>query len=97
MSTYPRTYNLLHADSLLSLYNNRCRMEDILLEMDRVLRPESTLILRDDVDILVKIKSITDRMKWDSQIADHEDGPLHREKLHRALRVKTYWTAPDQS
>ncbi|XP_058104804.1 probable methyltransferase PMT16 [Magnolia sinica] len=92
MSTYPRTYDLLHADSVFSLYQNRCEMEDILLEMDRILRPEGTVIFRDDVDVLVKIKSLTDGMKWDTQIVDHEDGPLEREKL--LLAVKLYWTAP---
>ncbi|KAG6518894.1 probable methyltransferase PMT15 [Zingiber officinale] len=94
MSTYPRTYDLLHADTLFSLYNGRCEMEDILLEMDRILRPEGTVIFRDDVDVLVKVKSITDGMRWDSQIVDHEDGPLRREKL--LLVVKTYWTASNQ-
>lgn len=68
-------------------------MENILLEMDRILRPEGTVIIRDDVDLLVKIKSITDGMRWNSQIVDHEDGPLVREKL--LLVVKTYWTLED--
>lgn len=67
-------------------------MEDIVLEMDRILRPEGSVIIRDDVDILVKVKRITDAMKWDSQIVDHEDGPLEREKL--LFAVKLYWTAP---
>ncbi|MQL81168.1 hypothetical protein Taro_013618 [Colocasia esculenta] len=92
MSTYPRTYDLLHADSVFTLYKNRCEMEDILLEMDRILRPEGTVIFRDDVDVLVKVKSYTDRMRWDSQIVDHEDGPHQREKI--LLAVKLYWTAP---
>jgi hypothetical protein len=33
-------------------------------------------------------------MRWNSQIVDHEDGPLQREKL--LIVVKTYWTAQDQ-
>ncbi|KAF7813254.1 putative methyltransferase PMT16 [Senna tora] len=92
MSTYPRTYDLIHADSVFSLYNNRCEMEDILLEMDRILRPEGSVIIRDDVDVLLKVKSMISRMEWDSQIVDHEDGPLQREKL--LFAVKKYWTAP---
>jgi hypothetical protein len=52
------------------------------------------VIIRDDVDMLVKIKSVADGMRWDSQIVDHEDGPLVREKV--LLVVKTYWTAKDQ-
>ncbi|KAL9270678.1 putative methyltransferase PMT16 [Drosera capensis] len=92
MSTYPRTYDLIHADSVFTLYQNRCEMDDILLEMDRILRPEGSVIIRDDVDILVKVKRIADALKWDSQIIDHEDGPLEREKL--LFAVKLYWTAP---
>ncbi|CAN6480749.1 unnamed protein product [Victoria cruziana] len=91
MSTYPRTYDFIHADSVFSLYKDRCEMEDILLEMDRILRPEGAVILRDDVDVIVKVKSVADGMQWDSQIVDHEDGPLLREKL--LVARKTYWTS----
>ncbi|KAJ3672467.1 hypothetical protein LUZ60_007188 [Juncus effusus] len=90
MSTYPRTYDLLHADSLFTLYNDQCEIEEILLEMDRILRPEGTVIIRDDVDLIVKIKQITDGMRWQSRIANHEDGPLKREKI--LVAVKSYWT-----
>nr|XP_010934554.3 probable methyltransferase PMT15 [Elaeis guineensis] len=95
MSTYPRTYDLLHADSVFTLYKDRCEMEDILLEMDRILRPEGTVIFRDDVDILVRIKSITDGMSWNSRIVDHEDGPLQREKL--LIAVKANWSISNQT
>ncbi|KAJ0961753.1 hypothetical protein J5N97_029581 [Dioscorea zingiberensis] len=57
-STYPRTYDLIHASGLFSLYQNKCKTEDILLEMDRILRPEGTVILRDDVDVVNKIRKI---------------------------------------
>ncbi|KAI9111995.1 hypothetical protein K1719_016891 [Acacia pycnantha] len=95
MSTYPRTYDLIHADSVFSLYNNRCEMEDIVLEMDRVLRPEGSVIIRDDVDVLLKLKRMVSGMEWDTRIVDHEDGPLHRHKL--LFAVKKYWTAPSPS
>ncbi|AQK54250.1 putative methyltransferase PMT15 [Zea mays] len=94
MSTYPRTYDLIHADSVFTLYKDRCEMDRILLEMDRILRPRGTVIVREDVDMLVKVKSLADGMRWESQIVDHEDGPLVREKI--LLVVKTYWTAQDQ-
>jgi hypothetical protein len=72
-------------------------MEDILLEMDRILRPEGSVIFRDDVDYLIKIKVIIDAMQWDSRIVDHEKGPHEREKI--LVAVKQYWTAsaPDQN
>ncbi|KAG1360685.1 putative methyltransferase PMT15 [Cocos nucifera] len=95
ISTYPRTYDLLHADSVFTLYKDRCEMEDILLEMDRILRPEGTVIFRDDVDILVRIKSIADGMRWNGRIVDHEDGPLQREKL--LIAVKATWSISNQT
>uniref|UniRef100_A0A6M2ED50 Methyltransferase n=1 Tax=Populus davidiana TaxID=266767 RepID=A0A6M2ED50_9ROSI len=92
MSTYPRTYDFIHADSVFSLYKDRCDMEDILLEMDRILRPEGSVVMRDDVDILMKVKSIIDVMQWDGRIADHESSPHEREKI--LFATKKYWTAP---
>ncbi|KAJ1426836.1 S-adenosyl-L-methionine-dependent methyltransferase [Sesbania bispinosa] len=92
MSTYPRTYDFIHGDSVFTLYQNRCNMEDILLEMDRILRPQGSVILRDDVDVLLKVKRFAEAMQWDTRIADHEKGPHQREKI--LVAVKQYWTAP---
>ncbi|KAM7275677.1 hypothetical protein ACFE04_017543 [Oxalis oulophora] len=92
MSSYPRTYDFIHADSVFSLYKDRCEMQYILLEMDRILRPQGSVIIREDIDMLLKIKSITDGMQWESRIVDHEKGPHQREKILYA--VKQYWTAP---
>lgn len=89
-STYPRTYDLIHANEVISMYQNRCDITDILLEMDRILRPEGIVIFRDDVDALVKVKHIVDGMRWKSQLANHEAGPLNRQKL--LIAVKQYWT-----
>ncbi|GMI95454.1 hypothetical protein like AT4G10440 [Hibiscus trionum] len=89
-STYPRTYDLIHASGVFSMYQDRCDMTYILLEMDRILRPEGSVIFRDTVELLVKIKSITDGMRWKSQIVDHESGPFNPEKI--LVAVKTYWT-----
>lgn len=92
MSTYPRTYDFIHADAVFSLYKDRCEVEDILLEMDRLLRPQGSVIIRDDVDVLVNVKSIVDGLQWESRLVDHEGGPHVREKL--LIAIKQYWTAP---
>lgn len=67
----------------------RCNLEDILLEMDRILRPEGAVIFRDEVDVLIKVKKITAGMRWDTKMVDHEDGPLVPEKV--LVAVKQYW------
>ncbi|KAB5573922.1 hypothetical protein DKX38_001116 [Salix brachista] len=88
-STYPRTYDFIHAKGVFSLYQNKCNLEDILLEMDRILRPEGTVIFRDEVDVLNKVKKIAGGMRWDTKMMDHEDGPLVPEKI--LVVVKQYW------
>ncbi|KAL7605797.1 probable methyltransferase PMT2 [Lactuca sativa] len=94
-STYPRTYDLIHANGLFNLYNDRCDFEDILLEMDRILRPEGAVIIRDEVDVIMKVKNIATSLRWDTKLADHEDGPLVPEKI--LIAVKRYWAVDNQN
>jgi hypothetical protein len=62
----------------------------ILLEMDRILRPEGTVVIRDNVEVLVKVQALSEGMRWKSQMMDHESGPFNPEKI--LVAVKTYWT-----
>lgn len=90
-STYPRTYDLIHANGVFNMYQDRCNIENILLEMDRILRPEGAVILRDNVDVLNRVKKVLGGIRWDSKLVDHEDGPLVPEKV--LIAVKKYWVA----
>ncbi|KAL8042250.1 hypothetical protein ABFX02_09G038300 [Erythranthe guttata] len=90
-STYPRSYDLIHASGVFSLYSGKCNEQDILLEMDRILRPEGAVILRDHVDVLIRVKRIAVGMKWNVRMMDHEDGPLVSQKI--LFAVKKYWVA----
>ncbi|KAI9088908.1 hypothetical protein K1719_029187 [Acacia pycnantha] len=88
-STYPRTYDLVHAQGLFSLYQDKCSMEDILLEMDRILRPEGAVIIRDEADVVNKVRKIVRGMRWEAKMLDHEDGPIVPYKI--LIAVKQYW------
>jgi hypothetical protein len=70
-------------------------MEDILLEMDRILRPEGAVIFRDKVDVLIKVRRIVGGMRWKAKMVDHEDGPLPSEKV--LFTVKQYWVAGENN
>jgi hypothetical protein len=69
-------------------------VEDILLEMDRILRPEGAVILQDSVDVLNKVRSTVSAMRWKSKLLDHEDGPHIPEKM--LIAVKEYWVGSDE-
>jgi len=49
--------------------------------MDRILRPDGAVIIRDHVDVVVKVKRAADRLHWNGRIVHSEMGPYHPEKL----------------
>ncbi|CAA0838068.1 Probable methyltransferase PMT14 [Striga hermonthica] len=91
----PNTLGVIYERGLIGIYHDWCQFEDILLEMDRILRPEGTVIFRDEVDVLNKVKKIAGGMRWDLKMVDHEDGPLVPYKI--LVAVKQYWVASSNS
>ncbi|KAL0392356.1 UNVERIFIED_CONTAM: putative pectin methyltransferase QUA2 [Sesamum radiatum] len=73
--TYPRTYDLAHAEGLLSLEfaeQPRCQMLDLFAEIDRILRPEGWVILKDTARLIEFARSLTTQLKWDARVVDIE-------------------------
>ncbi|KAK6945196.1 putative S-adenosyl-L-methionine-dependent methyltransferase [Dillenia turbinata] len=67
-STYPRSYDLLHANYLFSHYKSHgdgCLLEDIILEMDRIIRPQGFIIIRDEEPIITRITDIAPKFLWE--------------------------------
>ncbi|KAI9109599.1 hypothetical protein K1719_019229 [Acacia pycnantha] len=64
-STYPRTYDLLHADSLFSKLKNRCNLVPVMAEVDRIARPGGKLIIRDDSDTLGEMEGLLRSLHWE--------------------------------
>ncbi|XP_047322435.1 probable methyltransferase PMT28 [Impatiens glandulifera] len=72
--SYPRSYDLLHADHLFSRLKNRCKQPvAIVVEMDRILRPGGWLILRDKVEILTPLEGILRSLHWEIHTTYHQD------------------------
>ncbi|KAL8132989.1 hypothetical protein AgCh_008454 [Apium graveolens] len=72
-STYPRTYDLLHADHLFSKIKKKCNFEALVVEVDRILRPEGKLIVRDTVEIISELETKYKSMQWDVRMTYLKD------------------------
>ncbi|CAJ1974797.1 unnamed protein product [Sphenostylis stenocarpa] len=72
-STYPRTYDLLHADHLFSSLKKRCNLTAVLAEADRILRPEGKLIVRDTVELIEELESMVRSMQWKVRMTYSKD------------------------
>ncbi|XP_052197879.1 probable methyltransferase PMT9 [Diospyros lotus] len=72
-STYPRTYDLLHAWTVFSEVESRvCSVEDLLIEMDRMLRPEGFVIIRDKPSVINHIQKFLTALRWDGWVSEVE-------------------------
>ncbi|XP_044475622.1 probable pectin methyltransferase QUA2 isoform X2 [Mangifera indica] len=78
--TYPRTYDLVHAAGLLSLEADQhsCSMLDIFTEMDRILRPEGWVIIRDETHLVESARALTTKLKWDARVIEIESNSDER-------------------
>ncbi|XP_047325726.1 probable methyltransferase PMT21 [Impatiens glandulifera] len=80
-STYPRTYDLLHLDGLFTAENHRCEMKYVLLEMDRILRPNGYAIMRESNNYVDAIAILAKGMRWGCRKEDTENGGAGKEKV----------------
>lgn len=70
-STYPRTYDLLHAWNVFSKVDERgCSIEDLMLEMDRIVRPLGLIIIRDKASMVDQIGKYLTALRWDKWSKD---------------------------
>ncbi|CAA0819523.1 Probable methyltransferase PMT26 [Striga hermonthica] len=72
-SAYPRSYDLLHADHLFSKIQKKCNIMGLVAEVDRILRPEGKIIVRDTVEIINELEGIFKSMQWDIRMTYSKD------------------------
>ncbi|XP_024963548.1 probable methyltransferase PMT13 [Cynara cardunculus var. scolymus] len=100
-SSYPRTYDFIHVVAIESLIKdpvtgkNRCNLVDVMVEMDRLLRPEGTVVVRDSPESIAKIDRISGSVRWKSTIHDKEPESQGRERI--LVATKTHWTLSSSS
>ncbi|KAH9626465.1 hypothetical protein KSS87_006425 [Heliosperma pusillum] len=72
-NTYPRTYDLLHADHLFSDIKKRCEFVAVMAEVDRILRPEGRLIVRDDAETIAEVEAMAKSLQWKIHLTFSKD------------------------
>uniref|UniRef100_A0A803PFI5 Methyltransferase n=1 Tax=Cannabis sativa TaxID=3483 RepID=A0A803PFI5_CANSA len=89
-STYPRTYDLLHADHLFSKLTKRCKLGPVLAEVDRIVRPGGKLIVRDESRAIGEVENLLKSLHWEVRLtfSKNQEGILSAQKGD--WRPKTY-------
>ncbi|KAI5432500.1 hypothetical protein KIW84_036287 [Lathyrus oleraceus] len=75
---------VIYQRGLIGTYMDWCDITDIVIEMHRIVRPEGSVIIRDDKDVILKVKEITDRMRWEGTILEvdgDDNGSTHTKMI----------------
>ncbi|CAL9757327.1 unnamed protein product [Musa acuminata subsp. burmannicoides] len=72
-STYPRSYDLLHADRLFSQIKQRCKILPLIAEVDRIVRPGGKIIVRDDSVTTSEVESLLKSLHWEVRLTFSKD------------------------
>lgn len=59
----------------------RCTLAEVMVEMDRILRPHGTVIIRDTPAVLKQVSKIAAAVQWKFQIFDSEPGSAGGENI----------------
>ncbi|CAH9096916.1 unnamed protein product [Cuscuta europaea] len=100
-STYPRSYDLIHVAAIQSLIKDptsgksRCNLVDLIVEIDRMLRPEGTVLIRDSPRVIGRIERIAQAVRWTTSSHEDEPGSHGSEKI--LVATKKLWTSDSLS
>ncbi|CAH9142916.1 unnamed protein product [Cuscuta epithymum] len=72
-STYPRSYDLLHADHLFSKIKTKCGLPALVAEVDRILRPDGKLIVRDSLIVIGELQTMLKSMHYEIRMLYSRD------------------------
>ncbi|KAL5099484.1 hypothetical protein RYX36_003811 [Vicia faba] len=79
-STYPRSYDLLHADKLFSKIKERCKLVPVIAEVDRIMRPGGTLVVRDEPSIISEVETLLKSLHWEIIYSKEQESLLSARK-----------------
>lgn len=94
-STYPRTYDLLHAWTVFAdIERKGCSGVDLLIEMDRILRPKGFVIFRDKRKVVEFINKYMKALHWEAvATADAEGGSEQDDDVVFIIQKKIWRTS----
>ncbi|XWS42117.1 hypothetical protein CRYUN_Cryun17cG0141400 [Craigia yunnanensis] len=72
-STYPRSYDLLHDEHLFSKLKKRCKLEPVIAEVDRIVRPGGKLIVRDESNAIGEVENLLKSLHWEVHLTFSKD------------------------
>lgn len=87
--------SLLELIILTILTARRCEMKDVMLEMDRILRPNGIVIVRDTPQFLDSANVLGKAMKWKCTRHDTENGADDSDGI--LVCKKSFWTISEDS
>ncbi|CAI5511597.1 unnamed protein product [Closterium sp. Naga37s-1] len=88
-ASYPRAYDLVHSQGVSSSFDpDRCDIDDVIIEVDRLLRPGGTVIVRDLPAVLEGVQRAARAAHWNVTAHPPEKGSSRE---HLLVARKPLW------
>ena len=68
---------------------------DLIVEIDRMLRPEGKVVIRDSPEVIDRVGRIAHAVRWTATIHEKESESHGREKI--LVATKSFWKLPSAS
>ncbi|KAE8721298.1 putative methyltransferase PMT13 [Hibiscus syriacus] len=85
----PLTLGVIHDRGFIGVYQDWCNLVDLMVEIDRMSRPQGTVVIRDSPEVIDKVARIARAVRWTPTIHDKEPKSHGREKI--LVATKTFW------
>lgn len=67
------SFDKLHSNFTMVCGSHRCNLVGVVVEVDRILRPEGKLIVRDDVETINELEKMLKSMHWEVRLTYSKD------------------------
>jgi len=64
----------MHPSDLTDIFGFRCNIVAVIAEVDRILRPEGYLVVRDNAETVGEIESMAKSLHWDIRLTYSKGG-----------------------
>ncbi|KAH1152875.1 hypothetical protein GYH30_048807 [Glycine max] len=72
LNTYPWTYDLVHASFIFKHLMQRCDIVDVVVEIDRIMRPDGYLLVQDSMEIIHKLGPVLRSLHWSVTLSQNQ-------------------------
>jgi hypothetical protein len=71
---------LHHIDSIMLFWLSRCKLNPVIVEVDRMMRPGGMFVVRDESSTISEVETLLKSLHWEITYSKEQEGLLSAKK-----------------